>query len=733
MKRTLIDTFYLRMKCLMRHCWMVALVAAWAVLGFGCAALFRDNETARRLEAEWAAMDKSDPQTLKWLGGHSDQDMFDYEAKCDEARRAFYAAWSKRLCQESYTSARYEAIMREAEGYIPTISTARESGLFSGFNALRDKAIRESYSYQLRSVCVAVRAAKTENDLKAAVRPKATVIREIHADCPNAEVDGVGVAFLTAFLDEADTTAFQSAILYAPFLLPELRKSAIDRCMDYASLDRIAKNWNESREIVGYVVKRLNDPQTRLNFALREKDETRAFRIISAQPRNTSCLVAYIAHAPREWSKTRGEALGLISRRELFNDTANASPLCDLLLVPDLFQLFPRDSMRDFFLSKMSHIIMASPGECERLLTHCKDISLRKALYDRLSKKSSPALAWIWLASEQGRLALTEGEKTALCNTHNLYRGESGALLLKEARDEGVLALVLGVLKEQGKLFATLREQSPERRARFITLLLRHKAWLDTKAVLDLLEEYPDLIAELDVLVPPKMCASEKMQEYLCNTVRNTRAHSEVRAWAFSHLLLEGDSKVVQDNLIALARLRADGELPGGTLETLTAALKKAYDDWANRLPEGTLRFDGFALGMPMAAAYFLNKPGVTFKWDDGGRVKEIKWTGKARFTAFNEWEDEEFLERFPEAYGLPEFRIQAYDREKIAKLNMLSSPLAQEMIGGLVNNPLMQAEIEREYAEASKPLHCLQSRKYGLQVILYHNGSLKISSLDEE
>ena len=466
MKRTLIDTFYLRMKCLMRHCWMVALVAAWAVLGFGCAALFRDNETARRLEAEWAAMDKSDPQTLKWLGGHSDQDMFDYEAKCDEARRAFYAAWSKRLCQESYTSARYEAIMREAEGYIPTISTARESGLFSGFNALRDKAIRESYSYQLRSVCVAVRAAKTENDLKAAVRPKATVIREIHADCPNAEVDGVGVAFLTAFLDEADSSAFQNGILGATFLSPELRKPAIDRCMDYESLDRISKNRNESREIVDFVTKRLNDPQARLDFALREKDEAQAFRIVSESYPRMQCLVAYVIRAPREWSKTREEALGLISRGMYFDDTPNVSQLCDLLSMSDLSSLLSSDNERDAFLSMMAYIVRDSPSECERVLAHCKDVSLRCALYDKLAEESSPALAWIWLAGEQGRLALTEGEKTALCNTHNLYRGESGALLLKEARDEGVLALVLGVLKEQGKLFATLREQSPERHRR---------------------------------------------------------------------------------------------------------------------------------------------------------------------------------------------------------------------------------------------------------------------------
>lgn len=95
----------------MRHCWKVALVAAWVVLVSGCAALFRDDEAARRLEAEWVAMDKSDPQTLVWLGGHSDWDMFDYKAKCEEACRAFYAAFSKRLAQEAYTSARYDAII----------------------------------------------------------------------------------------------------------------------------------------------------------------------------------------------------------------------------------------------------------------------------------------------------------------------------------------------------------------------------------------------------------------------------------------------------------------------------------------------------------------------------------------------------------------------------------------------------------------------------------------------
>ncbi len=63
----------------------------------------------------------------------------------------------------------------------------------------------------------------------------------------------------------------------------------------------------------------------------------------------------------------------------------------------------------------------------------------------------------------------------------------------------------------------------------------------------------------------------------------------------------------------------------------------------------------------------------------------------------------------------------------------MLYSPMVQAMAGGFINNPLVQTEIEREYAEASKPLHRLQSRKYGLQVILYHDGSLKISRLDEE
>ena len=135
--------------------------------------------------------------------------------------------------------------------------------------------------------------------------------------------------------------------------------------------------------------------------------------------------------------------------------------------------------------------------------------------------------------------------------------------------------------------------------------------------------------------------------------------------------------------------------------------------------------------GMPAAVAYFLNKPGVTFDWDKAGRVTKIKWTGKARFKAFNEWEDEEFLAHFPEAYGLPEFRIQARDTEKIARLNLLHSPMGQAMAGDLINNAFMQAEIQKEYAEASKPLHRLQSRKYGLQVKLYHNGSLEISRLD--
>lgn len=427
-------------------------------------------------------MDKSDPQTLVWLGGHSDWDMFDYKAKCEEACRAFYAAFSKRLAQEAYTSARYEAIMREAEGYIPTISTARESGLFFDFNALRDRAIRESYSYQLRSVCVAVRAAKTENDLKAAVRPKATVIREIHADCPSAEVDGVGVAFLTAFLDEADSSVFQNGILGAKFLSPELRKPAIDRCMDYASLDRIAKNWNESREIVDYALKRLNDPQTRLDFALREKDEDCAFRIVSESYPRMQCLVAYVIRAPREWSKTREEALGLISRGMHFDDTPNVSQLCDLLSMSDLSSLLLSDNERDTFLSTMASIGTASPGGCEWLFAHCKDVLIRHALYDKLAEDSSPALAWIWLAGEQGRLALTDGEKAALRKQRNLYRGASGALLIKEARDEGVLASALGVVKEQGDLFATLREQSPEQCARLIAVLLRYNAWLGARA-----------------------------------------------------------------------------------------------------------------------------------------------------------------------------------------------------------------------------------------------------------
>ena len=309
--------------------------------------------------------------------------------------------------------------------------------------------------------------------------------------------------------------------------------------------------------------------------------------------------------------------------------------------------------------------------------------------------------------------------------------GESGALLIKEARDEGVLASALGVVKERGDLFATLREQSPEQCVRLIAVLLRYNAWSGVRAAQDLMEERPELIVELDALVPPEVYASEKVQEQLRDTVRNTEKRPEIHAWAISHLLLEGDSKVSQDNLIALARLRANGKLPEGTSKTVTEALRKAYDDWASGLPEGTLRFDGFALGMPAAAAYFLDKPGVTFDWDKAGRVTKIKWTGKVRFKAFNEWEDEAFLECFPEAYGLPEFRIQARDTEKIARLNLLHSPMGQAMVGDLINNAVMQAEIQREYAEASKPLHRLQSRKYGLQVKLYHDGSLEISRLD--
>lgn len=725
----------------MRHGWMVALVAAWVVLVSGCAALFRDDEAARRLETEWAAMDKSDPQTLVWLGGHSDWDMFDYKAKCEEACRAFYAAFSKRLAQEAYTSARYDAIMREAEVGLPMIVAAHESGSLSDEevarcvalldNAKRVKAISESCAHQLQDVCAAVRAAKTESELKAAVRPKAAVIREIHAGHPNAEVDGVEVTFLAACLDEAEAAAFQNGILYATFLSPELRKSAIDRCMDYASLERIAKNRKETQEMRDYVAKRINDPQARLDLALREKDEAQAFRIVSAKPQNTQCLVAYVTRAPREWSKTRGEALSLIAQGGLL-DLYNTSYFYDLLSVQELSQLFPSVSVRDNFLSGMAYIVTVFPDECERLLMHCKDVTLRYALYDKLEKDySSPALAWIWLAGEQGRLALTDGEKSALRKKRNLYRGESGALLIKEARDEGVLASALGVVKERGDLFATLREQSPEQCARLIAVLSRYNVWLGAMDAQDLMEERPELIIELDALVPPEVYASEEMQEQLRDTVRNTEKCPEVHAWAISHLLLEGDSKVSQDNLIALARLRANGKLPEGTSKTVTEALRKAYDDWASGLPEGTLRFDGFVLGMPAAAAYFLEKPGVTFDWDKAGRVTEIKWTGTARFKAFNEWEDEAFLEHFPEAYGLPEFRIQARDTEKIARLNLLHSPMGQAMAGDLINNAFMQAEIQREYAEASKPLHRLRSRKYGLQVKLYHDGSLEISRLD--
>ena len=230
----------------------------------------------------------------------------------------------------------------------------------------------------------------------------------------------------------------------------------------------------------------------RLDFALREKDEAQAFRIVSAEPQNTQCLVADVTRAPHEWSKTRGEALGLIPRGELHN----------LLSVSDLSSVVPNDSVRDTFLSTMASIGTASPGACEWLFAHCKDVLIRYALYDKLAEKSSPALAWIWLAGEQGRLALTDKEKAALRKKRNLYRWESGALLIKEARDEGVLASALGVVKERGDLFATLREQSPEQCARLIAVLLRYNAWLGARAAQDLMEERPELIVELDALVP---------------------------------------------------------------------------------------------------------------------------------------------------------------------------------------------------------------------------------------
>ena len=704
----------------------------------GCASLFRDQAQALELEKQWNARSKSDPQTLVWLREHSEWDMMDYDEKRTEVRKALcqeVKALQARLKREAYTSQRYDAIVKTGEPLFAAL--LQEAKLEEGAkdelpadilhfckypHVNETKIVETALADALSSTAQAVCAATTLQEVEAAIRPKAELIREAYLDgLKSSTIDTLQLSTLAAFVPGVDTPAAEAAIIQTRELSPTLRMPFLEQSMNYQALRKVCENMYEREDIRELVEKRLTE--SRLDFALHAKTEEDAKqilldRIYGEAPLPMQVFAEFVVKAPQEWSTAKNFFLQKILDENSLQELSQFdSPLCYIIMQYDLSWV--SDSNTDsicklFCRSRLFASVFAE---------HCKDMNFLLKCFSQFQKNGLAShdtyyailSARLLVAAQLGEITLTEEQQDAIKraikvgmmqNNKTLYE-----IVLRDVTDEELIEAMF----RRSQINAHDILDQPQERRRFLLGFYLKPSHTRLSRVKELIDEDSSCIADINTVLPPTFYANDKVQEGL----------RDIAKWKFNS---EASRQWALDSLIAVSK-----EMPRALRARVTPFAEEARAMARQRLkepPKGVLAFGGLYIGMPAVDARLLAPKGVKFGWEDN-RITAIEWNADARYETFNEWEDSEFLEAFPEAYGLPEFEYKRRDDEGLAKLDtIMSNPFGAAMVSDLMMDPTFTLRFEQERAELYRPFHQIKSRKHKLRFRLKQDGSFQISEL---
>ena len=723
----------------------------------GCASLFRDQAQALELEKQWNARSKSDPQTLVWLREHSEWDMMDYDEKRTEVRKALcqeVKALQARLKREAYTSQRYDAIVKTGEPLFAAL--LQEAKLEEGAkdelpadilhfckypHVNETKIVETALADALSSTAQAVCAATTLQEVEAAIRPKAELIREAYLDgLKSSTIDTLQLSTLAAFVPGVDTPAAEAAIIQTRELSPTLRMPFLEQSMNYQALRKVCENMYEREDIRELVEKRLTE--SRLDFALHAKTEEDAKqilldRIYGEAPLPMQVFAEFVVKAPQEWSTAKNFFLQKILDENSLQERSQCdSPLCYIIMQYDLSWV--SDSNTDsicklFCRSRLFASVFAE---------HCKDMNFLLKCFSQFQKNGLAShdtyyailSARLLVAAQLGEITLTEEQQDAIKraikvgmmqNNKTLYE-----IVLRDVTDEELIEAMF----RRSQINAHDILDQPQERRRFLLGFYLKPSHTRLSRVKELIDEDSSCIADINTVLPPTFYANDKVQEGL-RDIAKWKFNSEAsRQWALDSLIaVSKEEKASIETVNFLLDFEANKEMPRALRARVTPFAEEARAMARQRLkepPKGVLAFGGLYIGMPAVDARLLAPKGVKFGWEDN-RITAIEWNADARYETFNEWEDSEFLEAFPEAYGLPEFEYKRRDDEGLAKLDtIMSNPFGAAMVSDLMMDPTFTLRFEQERAELYRPFHQIKSRKHKLRFRLKQDGSFQISEL---
>lgn len=732
----------------------------------GCASLFRDQAQALELEKQWNARSKSDPQTLVWLREHSEWDMMDYDEKRTEVRKALcqeVKALQARLKREAYTSQRYDAIVKAGEPLFTAL--LQEAKLEEGAkdelpadilhfckypHVNETKIVETALADALSSTAQAVCAATTLQEVEAAIRPKAELIREAYLDgLKSSTIDTLQLSTLAAFVPGVDTPAAEAAIIQTRELSPTLRMPFLEQSMNYQALRKVCENMYEREDIRELVEKRLTE--SRLDFALHAKTEEDAKqilldRIYGEAPLPMQVFAEFVVKAPQEWSTAKNFFLQKILDENSLQELSQFdSPLCYIIMQYDLSWV--SDSNTDsicklFCRSRLFASVFAE---------HCKDMNFLLKCFSQFQKNGLAShdtyyailSARLLVAAQHGEITITEEQRNAIKRViMDGMRREDKRLyeiVLRDVTDEEVVETLFKRMQIRTQ---EILAQPQERRRFLLGLYLKpsddpsDQQYTVTSRAKELIDGDSSCIADINAVLPPTFYANDTVQERLRDIAKWDSNSEASRQWALDSLITACNNKGAEasiETVSFLLNFEANEEMPQALRARVTPFAEEARAMARQRLkepPKGVLAFGGLYIGMPAVDARLLAPKGVKFGWEDN-RITAIEWNADARYETFNEWEDSEFLEAFPETYGLPEFEYKRRDDEGLAKLDtIMSNPFGAAMVNDLMMDPTFTLRFEQERAELYRPFHQIKSRKHKLRFRLKQDGSFQISEL---
>ena len=510
--------------------------------------------------------------------------------------------------------------------------------------------------------------------------------------------------------------------------------------MNYQALRKVCENMYEREDIRELVEKRLTE--SRLDFALHAKTEEDAKqilldRIYGEAPLPMQVFAEFVVKAPQEWSTAKNFFLQKILDENSLQELSQFdSPLCYIIMQYDLSWV--SDSNTDsicklFCRSRLFASVFAE---------HCKDMNFLLKCFSQFQKNGLAShdtyyailSARLLVAAQLGEITLTEEQQDAIKraikvgmmqNNKTLYE-----IVLRDVTDEELIEAMF----RRSQINAHDILDQPQERRRFLLGFYLKPSHTRLSRVKELIDEDSSCIADINTVLPPTFYANDKVQEGL-RDIAKWKFNSEAsRQWALDSLIaVSKEEKASIETVNFLLDFEANKEMPRALRARVTPFAEEARAMARQRLkepPKGVLAFGGLYIGMPAVDARLLAPKGVKFGWEDN-RITAIEWNADARYETFNEWEDSEFLEAFPEAYGLPEFEYKRRDDEGLAKLDtIMSNPFGAAMVNDLMMDPTFTLRFEQERAELYRPFHQIKSRKHKLHFRLKQDGSFQISEL---